>query len=68
MNRIIAEKRDEEGFWLILCPKEEKEIPIYHCAGSFVKGKPVCEHVRMASMGIEKAYVKCLYPKKRKRD
>jgi len=65
MKTIEAKGKDEEGFWLILCPKEKSEVPVYHCAGSFVRGKWICDHVRMASMGIEKAYVKCLYPEKR---
>lgn len=68
MTRIVAERRDDEGFWLFLCPKVKKEVPIYHCAGSFVRGTPICDYVRITSTGIEGAYVKCLYPKKRKRD
>ena len=72
MKMIIAERKDDEGFWLILCPKEGKEVPVYHCAGSFVKGKPTCGHVQTVSISeffrqeprTERlsAKVECLWP------
>lgn len=76
MKMIIAKKRDDEGFWLIPCPKEGKEVPDYVCAGSFVRGKPTCNHVQ--TVLIERFFrreprsrragtkVECLWPEEMK--
>jgi len=29
----------------VLCPKENKDVPVYHCLGSFIQQKPTCPHV-----------------------
>lgn len=65
MKMIKAERKDDEGFWLILCPKDEKEVPVYQCAGSFVKGEPICDHVLVAVIGGFSTEVECLWPEKR---
>lgn len=66
MKSIISERKDEEGFSLILCPKEKKEVPIYRCAGSFVKGTDTCEFMRYATMGAGTTEtVTCMWPEKR---
>ena len=64
MKVIVAEMKDVEGFWCILCPKDGKKVPIYQCAGSFVRGKPICDHVQSVSMSKEEAKVECLWPEK----
>ena len=50
MSVIVAEMKDSEGFWRILCPKDGKKVPIYQCAGSYVKGKRACDYLRSVSM------------------
>lgn len=64
MRIIIAMKKDDEGFWLVACPKDKKDVPMYQCAGSFIKGKQICDHVRMVSFGGDQSQVQCLYPEK----
>ncbi len=66
MKVIIAEMKGVEGFWRILCPKDGEKVPIYHCAGSFVKGIGTCDYLGLASMGIKEAKVECLWPEKRR--
>ncbi len=67
---IIAVKRNEEGFWLILCPdgEEGKEVPDYHCVGSFTRGKPTCKHMMVAAIGAYEAVIQCLWPEVRKEE
>lgn len=65
MKVIISKRKNEEGFWLILCPKEGKEVPDYVCAGSFYRGVRTCAHVQAASIGPEGAQTKCLWPEER---
>ena len=64
MSLLVAEMK--KGFWHILCPKEEKRVPIYRCIGSFVKGNQTCDSLRMATVSLDGARVKCLYPEKRR--
>jgi len=61
MKVIVAEKKDDEGFWLISCPKDGKKVPIYQCAGSYIRGKRSCDFLRSVSIGKEKAKVECLW-------
>jgi len=65
MKVIVAEKKDDEGFWLISCPKEEKRTPIYQCIGSFVKLTGTCSSVQNAVVSEDGARVTCLWPEKR---
>lgn len=63
---LKATRKDDEGFWLIPCPKiEYAGVPVYNCAGSFVKGKWICDFVQSASMGLDSAEVECLWPNPR---
>lgn len=66
MKRIISERRDDEGFSLIMCPKEKKEVPIYQCAGSFVQNTETCKSVQYMTMGVGTETVTCLWPEERK--
>lgn len=61
MKVIVAEMKDDEGFWRILCPKDGEKVPIYQCAGSYVRGKRACEYMRSVSIGKEEAKVECLW-------
>jgi len=74
MKTLNAERRDEEGFWLIPCPKKREEfqrnkiiqlrveVPDYQCIGSFVRGTETCKHLQSGSVGPEGAQMKCLWP------
>lgn len=66
MSVIVAEMKDEEGFWRVLCPREEKKIPIYRCIGSFVKSEVTCGSMQNATVSLDGGRVKCLWPEKRK--
>lgn len=64
MSVIVAEMK--EGIWKILCPREEKKkIPIYRCIGSFVKSEVTCDSMQNATVSLDGARVKCLWPSKR---
>jgi len=65
MKVIIAEMKDNEGFWRIPCPKDGKKVPIYRCIGSFVKATKTCSFMQNAAVSLDGARVKCLWPKKR---
>lgn len=77
MKTLNAERRDEEGFWLIPCPKKREEfqrnkiiqlrveVPDYQCIGSFVRGIETCKHLLRGSVGPEGAQMLCLYPDER---
>lgn len=62
---LNAEGKDDEGFYLILCPKEEKKLADYNCLGSFVRGIETCKHLLRGSVGPEDAQMLCLYPEER---
>ena len=76
MKTLNAERRDEEGFWLIPCPKKREEfqrnkiiqlrveVPDYQCLGSFVQNVQTCEHLRSGTVSVEGAEMKCEYPEK----
>ena len=65
MSVIVAEM-NSEGFWRVLCPREEKKIPIYRCIGSFVKAEVTCDSMQNATVSLDGARVKCLWPEKRR--
>jgi len=65
MSVIVAEM-NSEGFWRILCPREEKKIPIYHCIGGFVKSEVTCGSMQNATVSLDGARCKCLWPEKRR--
>lgn len=45
---------------VVYCPKEEKEVPVWYCLGSFTQGRPVCPHLIKATVhGGESAEVEC---------
>lgn len=51
---------------LVYCPKEEKEVPVWYCLGSFTQGRPVCPHLVKATVhGGESAEVECKLDKKK---
>ena len=47
------------------CPKEGKDVPVWHCAGSYVQGRPVCAHLIEISINYpeRKAERKCALDK-----
>ena len=65
MSVIVAEMKNSEGFWRILCPREEKKVPIYRCVGSFVKSTETCSSVRNSTVSLDGARVRCLWPRER---
>lgn len=65
MSVIVAEMK-EEGFWRVLCPREEKKIPVYHCVGSLVKQIETCDSLRSSVVSRDGASVKCLWPEERR--
>lgn len=50
----------------VYCPKEDKEVPIWHCIGSFTQGRRPCPNCIAATI-IEgkQATVKCKLDEKK---
>jgi len=49
---------------VVYCLKENKEVPIWYCLGSFMQGREACPHLIKATVyGGETAKVKCKYRK-----
>uniref|UniRef100_A0A6M3LUV3 Uncharacterized protein n=1 Tax=viral metagenome TaxID=1070528 RepID=A0A6M3LUV3_9ZZZZ len=65
MKVIVAEKKDDEGFWTILCPREGKRIPIYQCIGSLVRVIKTCVSLKRGTYSKDAARVTCLWPEER---
>jgi len=54
----------------VYCPKEEREVPIWFCLGSFIQQRPVCPELLKATVDIAKDYakVKCKAQKSIKKE
>ena len=42
----------------VYCPKEDREVPIWFCLGSFIQQRPVCPELLEATVDFSKDYAK----------
>lgn len=68
MKTLNAVGKDDEGFYLISCPKKREEIPDYICLGSYIRGVGTCKHLQTGSVGPMDARMLCLWPEEREEE
>lgn len=46
---------------MVYCPRDEKEVPVWHCVGSYIQRRERCPEVIEATIKISDGYasVKC---------
>ena len=71
MKTLIAKRKDDEGFWVIPCPKRSKEVEhagpsvaVYVCIGSLIRGIDTCPHMQVGTTGAIGAEIECLWPER----
>ncbi len=42
----------------VYCPKEDREVPIWWCLGSFMQQRPVCPELLEATVDFAEDYAK----------
>lgn len=54
----------------VYCPKEDREVPIWYCLGSFMQQRPVCPELLEATVKFAENYakVKCKAQKSTKKE
>ena len=81
MEILIAERKDDEGFWVIPCPKRAEEVEhagpswaargrvaVYVCIGSPIRGIDTCPHMQVGTTGVIGAEIECLWPEIREEE
>ena len=64
MNKVKKKELSSEAP-TVYCPKDKKEVPVWHCIGSYTQGRQQCPNIIHAAVfGNERAKVHCKHSPK----